>query len=298
MQTVSWFQNILRQDHPLRFQDGIWVDDSVMSRLKESSFSQEWKEHTDAGQQTTWVWNVQQRLDQFFIETKTSKEQLSGKLLLDAGCGNGQLTMALADCGANTVGIDIQTNIPASLKDNLQFVQGSFDDPPFKKDSFDIIIANGSIHHTKDTLHSFRSLASLVKEGGKLYVWVYRKPGSLKEKIALGFVDTTRFFISRFPAMLQKFSVRAITSLTSLLSKIRKGENSTRTKQEILINNYDTFTPRYRHYHTPTELAQWFHDCGFEEPVLSHWDNKYGFGMIAVKNKDRQQPAGLNFGKN
>ncbi len=297
MQTQSWFQNILLSDHPLRFDKGTWVDDAVISNLRSWSFSQEWKEHADADQQTTWVWDTQQRLEQFFIETKTSKEQLNNKLILDAGSGNGQLTEALADCGALVIGIDIQSNMPATKKDNLQFVQGSFDRSPFKKESFDIIIANGSIHHTKDTSASFYSLASLVKEGGKLYVWVYRKPSSFGAKITLGIVDTMRFLISKFPASLQKFSVRTITAFTSFISSIRKGENSKRTKQQQLIDNYDTFTPRYRHYHTPTELAKWFHDAGFEEPVLSHWDNKYGFGMMAIKNKDRQPAAGLNFGK-
>jgi SAM-dependent methyltransferase len=297
MQPPLWFQQILKEDHPLRFRNGVWMDETIASQSGQWSFSQEWKEHADARQENTWVWNVQERLDQFFIETKTSEEQIKDKIILDAGCGNGQLTEAIANSGARLVGIDIHACLPAS-KENLQFVQASFDDPPFKENSFDIIIANGSIHHSPGTKKSFRSLASLVNENGKLYVWVYRKPESMAGKILLGIVDGIRFFIARLPVSLQKFSVRLITEFTYWLSRIREGENTKRSRKEMLINNYDTFTPRYRHYHTTTELAQWFHECGFEEPVLSHWDNKYGFGMMAVKNKDRLPAAGLNFGKN
>lgn len=297
MLSPSWFNDILKQDHPLKLINGVWVDNTVAQQYKEWSFSQEWQEHKEKNAEHTWVWNVDERLQQFFIETRSSREEIQNKTILDAGCGNGELTTAISNCGANVAGIDIHAHLPAS-NDHLQFVRASFDNPPFINDSFDIVIANGSIHHTKNTLQSFRSLASLVKEGGKLYVWIYRKPETVKGKILLGIADFLRFFISRVPIPLQKMAVRFITSITMMISRIRKGENSKRSKEDILINNYDTFTPRYRSYHTTTELAKWFHDCGFEEPVLSHWDNKYGFGMMAVKNKNRRPAAGLNFGKN
>ena len=30
------------------------------------------------------------------------------------------------------------------------------------------------------------------------------------------------------------------------------------------------------------ELAAWFHKNGFASPILSHWDNSPGFGLVAV----------------
>jgi 2-polyprenyl-3-methyl-5-hydroxy-6-metoxy-1,4-benzoquinol methylase len=297
MQAPEWFQHILKNDHPLKLINEVWVDDHVVDLSKQWSFSQEWKEHKDKQQENTWVWNTRERLAQFFIETNTSKESIADKIILDAGCGNGLLTKAIAEHNCNVLGIDIHPYLPAST-DNCVFVQGSFDDPPFKKESFDIIIANGSIHHTRSTEHSFQSLASLVKERGTLYVWVYKKPEVFWQKILLGIVDMKRFFISRSPVWLQKIFVHIITQFFFLLSRIRKGGNSNRTREEILINNYDTFTPRHRHYHTPTEVASWFHTAGFEAPILSHWNNKYGFGMMAIKNKNRSEAPGLSFGKN
>jgi SAM-dependent methyltransferase len=221
------------------------------------------------------------RLEKFFIETQTQPHELRGKIILDAGCGNGQLTKVIAGTGAYAVGIDRHDRLPTSDK-NVQFVQADFDNPPFVKNSFDIIIANGSIHHTKNTFRSFQSLGELVKQNGKLYVWVYKKQTGFNG-ILLKCLDVSRFFISRSPAKLQRFFVNVFTSFFFGLSRIRKGENSGRSKEEIRINIYDAFTPRYRYYHSTDEVENWFRQCGFEQIAVTHSNNRYGFGMVGTK---------------
>ena len=285
--TTAWFHTILL-DNATLLKDGIWIARSFSAEKISRSFGAEWKEHGRTNQQKTWDLTATQRLQQFYIDTQTTADTLTGITLLDAGCGNGQLTKAIANTGANVIGIDVHSWLPANFSaDNIQFVQGDFDDPPFHKKAFDIIIANGSIHHTKDTFHSFSSMASLVKENGKLYVWVYKIPGGWWQRFLVWWLDLFRFFISRFPAGLQKFCVNILTGFFFLLSRVRKGQNSNRTREEIRINVYDAFTPRYRHYHSPAEVTQWYRHCGFDEPVISHPDNGIGFGMVARKIKDQ-----------
>jgi SAM-dependent methyltransferase len=284
--TADWFNNVLIAGSTT-CHNGIWVDHSFLNKKFRWSFADEWKEHARTKQQKTWDQTATQRLEQFYIETRTSPEEIINSIVLDAGCGNGQLTEAIAGAGANVIGIDVHPHLPANGSSaNLHFVQADFDTAPFKKDTFDIIIANGSIHHTKNTLHSFQSLAGLVKQNGKLYVWVYKNPTGWWKKFLLWWLDLFRFFICRFPPGLQKFCVNVLTGLFFMLSRIRKGQNSKRTKEEIRINVYDAFTPRYRHYHDPAQVARWFYQCGFTQPVLSHLDNPIGFGMMAVKNRD------------
>jgi SAM-dependent methyltransferase len=292
---ANWFHSIINNKEVTET-NGIWVSNALLNKKLKWSFAEEWKEHAKTNQQKTWDWTATQRLEQFYIETKTDKNALKDKIILDAGCGNGLLTKAIADAGASLVGIDLHPYLPSNLiSDSLQFVQCDFDNPPFYSSTFDIIIANGTIHHTKNTFHSFQSLAGLVKEHGKFYVWVYKRPTGLWKNILLVLLDFFRFFISSMPAGLQKFFVQAFTRFFFILSRIRKGQNSLRTKEEIRINVYDAFTPRYRHYHNPIEVAGWFNHCGFDEPVLSHWDNPVGFGMVAVKKTEHQKTAGANF---
>ncbi len=284
--TTDWFHNIIIAGST-RLHNGIWVANALLGKEFKWSFADEWKEYAKTNQLKTWDKTAAQRLAQFYIETKTSPQELINTAVLDAGCGNGQLTKAIADAGANIVGIDLHPYLPSKyISANLQFVQADFDDPPFNKNTFDIIIANGSIHHTKDTFHSFRSLANLVKQHGKLYVWVYKKPNGWWKRFLLWWLDGFRFFICRFPPGMQKFCVQVFTGLFFILSRIRKGQNSKRTKDEIRINVYDAFTPRYRHYHKPDEVTNWFYQCGFDVPVLSHLHNPIGFGMVAVKKTD------------
>lgn len=277
---LSWFEHIIQREqlHP---KEGHWVSLSGIGDNDSWSFSEEWSSHAETGQQKTWDWTADERLQLFYKETKTEPSQLPGKLVLDAGCGNGQLSRAIADAGAYVVGIDKQAHLPQG-DERCQFVQCDFDNPPFQKESFDIIIANGSIHHTKNTFQSFQSLATLVKKGGKLYVWVYKKQNGFKGLLTLG-LDFFRLFISRFPSGLQKFTVNRLTDFFYILSRIRKGENSKRSKEEIRINIYDAFTPRYRHYHTKEEVENWFRQCGFHATEVTHDNNRYGFGITGNK---------------
>jgi 2-polyprenyl-3-methyl-5-hydroxy-6-metoxy-1,4-benzoquinol methylase len=279
---LPWFDDIVQKEQ-LHAKDGHWVSVSGIGDRESWSFSEEWSTHAETGQQKTWDWTADERLQLFFKETKTEPSQLPGKLVLDAGCGNGQLTRAIASAGAYVVGIDKQAHLPNG-DDRCQFVQCDFDDPPFWKESFDIIIANGSIHHTKNTFQSFQALASLVKQGGKIYVWVYKKQTGFK-RILTAALDFFRFFISRFPSRLQRFIVNRQTDFFYLLSRVRKGENSKRSKEEIRINIYDAFTPRYRHYHTREEVAKWFKQCGFDRTEVTHDNNRYGFGMVGLKER-------------
>jgi SAM-dependent methyltransferase len=280
MMPVTWFTNIINRDS-LDFVNGRWISRCIDKSPSSWSFSEEWKEHAATRQKKTWDMTAEERLRHFYSETRTAPGQLPGKLVLDAGCGNGQLTKAIASAGANVAGIDRQPYLPPG-NDNTQFVQCDFDQPPFLAQSFDIIIANGSIHHTRDTFQSFQSLASLVKGKGKLYVWVYKNQSGGK-KFLLWCLDLSRFFISRFPPRLQRIAVNLLTNFFFALSRIRKGENSYRSKDELRINVYDAFTPKYRHYHTVEEVSDWFSRCGFEDMAITHDNNKYGFGMLGIR---------------
>lgn len=277
----EWFINIALADK-LILKNGIWISEYFFDRKEKWSFTDEWKEHAAGNQLKTWDMTAEERLKQFFSETQTQPGEMPGKIILDAGCGNGQLTKAITTTGANAVGIDRHTGLPPG-ENNLQFVLADFDEPPFRKNSFDIIIANGSIHHTKNTFRSFQSLAELVKQNGKLYVWVYKKQAGFNS-LLLKCLDLCRFFISRSPAWLQRLFVNIFTYFFFILSRIRKGENSKRTKDEIRINIYDAFTPRYRHYHSTDEVNNWFRQCGFKEMAVTHDNNRYGFGMVGKKN--------------
>jgi 2-polyprenyl-3-methyl-5-hydroxy-6-metoxy-1,4-benzoquinol methylase len=120
--------------------------------------------------------------DRFVNETGWSNGELKDKWVLDAGCGAGRFAEIAAGFGANLVGLDMSSAIDATAKTierfpNVQLVQASLLTPPFKPGSFDYAYCIGVIQHTPDPRMGIRSVASVVKPGGRFAFTIYaRRP--------------------------------------------------------------------------------------------------------------------------
>jgi SAM-dependent methyltransferase len=257
------------------------------------SFSREWDAHFDQGLTRTWGWSIEQRLQQFLLEADITAEWCRGKRILDAGCGNGQLTEALTCWGAFVVGLDYSTSVfraeEARRSSRATFVQGDLQAPPFGLETFDLVISNGVLHHTPNTFRTFSAVSKLVKPGGRFYLWLYRW------RTASAVADIPRVVVSRLPSGLQGLAVKAYAATLQGWHWVR-GRRVERSWPERVVDAYDSVTPRYRHYHDPFEVSRWFFENGYAPAKLTHWDNAYGFGMVAVKESQPDTP-GPNFGK-
>ena len=80
-------------------------------------------------------------------------EDLSGKRVLDAGCGTGALSIAAAQRGASVVGIDLspslielaRSRMPEALSGQVEFRSG--DMLSAEPESFDYVVAMDSLIH-------------------------------------------------------------------------------------------------------------------------------------------------------
>jgi len=99
-------------------------------------------------------------------------EQLSGKRVLDAGCGTGALALELANKGALVTAVDLSPNlielaksrIPESDRQNIQFHAGDMLDEAYG--DFDYVIGMDSMIHycAKDMLSVLEKLSPRVSE--------------------------------------------------------------------------------------------------------------------------------------
>jgi len=264
------------------------------------SFSSEWDEHFNRELTKTWGWTIDERVRQFFLETGVDPEWCKGKFILDAGCGNGQLSEALTELGATVVGFDYSSSVFAAEKhrksSDVHFVHGDLQTPPFDKGSFDLVISNGVLHHTPSTYRTFIEVAKLVKPGGRFYLWLYRRSERfLKRQFFYPGFELTRTIVSRMPNGPQSAVVKAYAFALMVLHRVI-GKYEELSWPERVVGAYDSLTPRWRHYHTPLEVSYWFFENGFSLPTITHWDNPFGFGMVATKAPQKETP-GVHFGK-
>ncbi|MCI0463523.1 MAG: class I SAM-dependent methyltransferase [Gemmataceae bacterium] len=100
-------------------------------------------------------------------------------LFLDAGCGVGYHTLAIARRGYRCAGIDISESILEQAERNLacaglacrvSFRSESLEDLSFAEDTFDVIHCRGVLMHIPDWERALAQLCRVLKPGGKIVV--------------------------------------------------------------------------------------------------------------------------------
>lgn len=96
--------------------------------------------------------------------------------VLDAGCGSGRLTVALASAGAEVTGIDTSTErlegarrraVEAGVE--LRLVEADFEQPlPFADRAFDAITSRLSLMIPTDTVSTLTELRRVLEPGGRI----------------------------------------------------------------------------------------------------------------------------------
>ena len=121
-----------------------------------------------------------QRLDSIGFDTRF----FEGKMCLDAGCGGGRNTIAMAQLGAAEAhGIDIgaaginDARARAGALPNIVFKQASVEAIPYPDDTFDVIWCAGVLMHVGNDEKALDELARVLKPGGLLYMLVYATGG-------------------------------------------------------------------------------------------------------------------------
>jgi SAM-dependent methyltransferase len=120
--------------------------------------------------------------DRFFAETGWSPEDLSGRVLLDAGCGAGRFAEIALECGARVVAIDLSEAVRACRKtldrfhpDDYLVLRADLFDLPLREKVFDGIYSLGVLHHTPDPLGAINQLVPLLKPSARLATWIYER---------------------------------------------------------------------------------------------------------------------------
>jgi SAM-dependent methyltransferase len=235
----------------------------------------------------------------------TQPEDVGGAAVLDAGCGSGRFARIVGEHGASlTVGVDINEAVDeayASCRSlaNVEIVQGNLLAPPFRRGVFDLVWCSGVLHHTPDAAGGHRSLATLVRPGGTLYVWVYAKRFNPFRfvKTVLDAARVTRLPESAllrlskamsYPSLALLEGYRAVRTLPGLKPRTAWAERTVRPRslRTIQLTWFDALSPEYDSRHTEREVIGWFTQAGFKR-IEAIEEPKVGVRGIAAQTRDR-----------
>jgi arsenite methyltransferase len=236
--------------------------------------------------------------------------------ILDAGCGSGfSSSLWMLPCldVRMWVGVDISDAIDIARKKlgscpATHFVQGDIVTLPFREACFDVVISEGVLHHTPDTRVALRSVVSVLRSGGEILFYVYRRKAPIREFTD----DWVREEVSDLPPEEAWERLKPLTKLGKALSDlhavvtvpedipllgIKAGKHDVQRliywhfaklywREEFSFDenhhvNFDWYHPKYAHRHTEEEIREWCEEFGL---AIKHLDAAMsGFTVRAVK---------------
>jgi SAM-dependent methyltransferase len=280
------------------------------------SFHDKWERNKDLGWSATqdehseihrWILNRNG-----FPDLLAFKRHLGGKRrILDAGCGNGRVTMLLRNASdpihTEVVGVDLvaaevaRGNLEGSP--NLTIKQADLLQDLTALGQFDFIYCQEVLHHTGDPRSAFRNLAGILDKGGELAIYVYKKKAPCREFSD----DYIRARISDLPYDEAMEACRQITDLGRVLAnlnvnvtvpavdvlEIKAGEydlqrfvyhffmkcfwNAEFSHGDNAAINYDWFHPQDATRHTVDEVRTWFQESSLS--IVHEHVDEYGITM-------------------
>jgi SAM-dependent methyltransferase len=246
----------------------------------------------------------------FHNRTGLSTGDLSGKVVLDAGCGMGRYLRVAAETSPRLiVGLELSPAAEAAREltrelPEVDVVRGDLLRLPFAEARFDVIYSLGVLDHTPDPRAAFMALARLLKPGGYLVVWVYPRERAMIEWIMnLQRAVSTRLplgclaFLSRVAAPVGGVKRRLMTSRHRPIQRLGVALHlatigvSMHPDPEVRVcDTLDWYAPQFLSRHTQEEVAAWFRDAGFDElvdvsrqQVFYHAGQGHGVNIAARK---------------
>lgn len=226
-----------------------------MVRQTRDSFDYQWTDVSPDAHGVESSSETKQEVAQRVLEsTQLDRDWFQHKKILDAGCGAGRFTYALASLGAEIVAIDQSANgvkqaerICSEYMDRIQIFQHDLTTPINLNPEFDLVWSHGVLHHTGDTYGAFQNVARLVKPGGYMYMMIYAEPDK-----DLG-------------AYLYYSEIENLRRQTINKSFQEKWDYIHGLKEVNPVDWFDAISPVINDTYSYYELEAWLLDAGFED---------------------------------
>lgn len=225
------------------------------------------------------------------------KDNLNGKLVLEAGCGAGRFTEVLLNKDAVLVSSDLSSAVEVNaenfpVSDKHLVIQADINNMPFADESFDVVICLGVIQHTPDTEKTIEDLYKLVKKGGTLVIDHYSFDRSnylrlarlyrvfLRKKTADYTIPYTKKLVKRYLPLHKKVAKNKLLSV--LLNRISPvvsyysvfPQFSEKLQQEwALLDTHDSLTDWHKRFRNKKQITETLANLGAADIYCAYGGN-------------------------
>jgi SAM-dependent methyltransferase len=239
------------------------------------SFSYEWERHRKTMFDTSNRRGGEESLKKFLL----TPDLVRGKQVLDAGCGTGRFTDVFNNWGAaHVTAVDLSQSVEFARenlagRENITFVQGDLMRLPFAKQSFDVILSWGVLHHTPSCADAFRELATYLRPGGILAVYIYGKSKGARRRMITFYRNITIHIPHPILYKLCYLSVPLYYAykipLIGNLLRFLVPASRQRDAHERILDTFDEYSPRYASRHAFPEVYRWFLEAGLRDIYIA-----------------------------
>jgi 2-polyprenyl-3-methyl-5-hydroxy-6-metoxy-1,4-benzoquinol methylase len=172
-------------------------------------------------------------------------------IVLEMGCGTGQLSLFLASADRNVVGADLSRPSLELARDaavrygvrGLRLVETDLQAPGLRRGAFDVVICSGVLHHTRDPRASFAAVARLARPGGVVVIGVYNA-------------------YARMPLRVRRVLARLTGFHWIPWDPVLRDRSAEPARHEAWLR--DQYQHVEEHRHTLREVQTWFRENGLE----------------------------------
>ena len=167
----------------------------VTARRTQSSFGYEWTHFKD------WTVSGEVNFEDYF--QGLDLHSLSGRTVLDAGCGMGRHARQIAPFAGRVIAVDFSRAIDQAARNsedrtNVDCVQADLLSLPLADGAFDFVYSLGVLHHLGDTERALREIVRKLRPAGRLRIYLYWKRHGWQGQL-LKIVSAARRITTRLP---------------------------------------------------------------------------------------------------
>lgn len=209
----------------------------------------------------------------FSLYTHTVPSDFRGRLILDAGCGNGRYARIATEWGARVVAVDISDAVETAARnlanDPVDVVQADLFRLPFRAGAFDAAYSVGVLHHTPDAAGAFRAITPLLRPGAWFGIFVHCRGN----RVLYTMNRLLRGATAHAPYRVTWWFARALTALGLVLTRVPfVGPLLYMMLRQVFFfspdqhNNFDHYSAGFASFHRKEEVREWYR--GWDDVVV------------------------------